>query len=151
MAEASPKKKNEFDLFDAFAVDLKAEEEGRWFLNVRPGLDLLIAREGNPIYQDRLGDLIREEVGEDIDPGEAAPEAVHRASLRAVGERLLLGWRYQGEPLLPFQGDLLEYSKANSVQVMTTPEMRDFANYVFRLARNAENFRKKRLEGEAKN
>ncbi|MBU2249290.1 MAG: hypothetical protein KKD77_21260 [Gammaproteobacteria bacterium] len=151
MADATPKKKKDFDLFDVFAVDVKAEEEGRWFLNVRPGLDLLVAREGNPTYQDRLGELIREEVGEDIDPGEAAPEAIHRASLRAVGERLLLGWRYQGEAVLPFLGESLEYSTENSVTIMTTPEMRDFANYVFRLARNAENFRKKRIEGEAKN
>jgi len=133
------------DVFDAFALDLEAEKAGRWIYNARPGLDLLVARAGNPAYQEAFEAKMRDE--EDvISSGDLDTATSERIITECIAETILVGWKG-----LLWKGQELEYTKENSLLVLSPPEMKDFRNYIWRLANNAENFRQRAIKADAKN
>ena len=136
------------DVFEAFALDLTAEKDGRWFRNVRPGLDLRIGRVYGPEYQRLYQEKLREQQAL-IEVGEVTPEIVERITVECMAETVLLGWG--GTKGLSFQGEKLPYSTANALKVLEPPAMRDFRDFIWRLGSNAEHFRLRTLQDDAKN
>ena len=136
------------DVFEAFALDLTAEKEGRWFRNVRPGLDLLIGRTNGPEYQ-RLFERKMREAQALVDAGELDSETTEQIMVECIAEKVLLGWG--GTKGMAFQGEKLAYSPATSLKVLSPPAMRDFRNLVWNLGSNAENYRQRTLRDDAKN
>lgn len=131
------------DFFSAYAVDPKAEQEGRDF-DWGGGVKLKIARAHNPAYSRLLASqyetykhvLDQKDTVED----QAAAEACSNKIMAYVMARsLLLGWTgpvtYKGQPL--------PYSVANAEMLLA---MKDFQNEV---AKKAADFRNFRFEVEA--
>jgi hypothetical protein len=89
------------DIFAAYATDETLEDQGTW-RRIGGGAEILVARLGNPNYED----AVKAEVAanrETLDlGGEELAQAYKELSLRVLARTILLGWKnvsYKGKPL----------------------------------------------------
>lgn len=139
------------DLFEKYAVDIKAEKDGRWFYDFPvAGLDLFLARANNPrfneVFQKKHNELTKKVESEDR---VSTPEERAEIYLETMAEAVCLDWG--GKHGMVFKGEKLPYTIANSLRIFTDPHMHDFANEVSNVVQDGENFRKRTIEREEKN
>jgi hypothetical protein len=131
------------DIFSAFAVDEKAELEGRW-VEYGDGVSFLVARSGNSKYNRLLSSQYkRNKVA--LEAKGAAAEALSDALMvEVMAKTILLDWK--GE--LTLKGEKLEYNLENAKRVLA---FKDFRRYISSLSEDFESFKAEQEEDEAKN
>lgn len=135
-----------FDIFAAYAVDPKAEQEGRWF-PLGTGR-VLVARAGNPAYN-RMINARYEQFKHELDKKDT-PEQVEAAKRRSnlimaevMATTVLLGFEDFG-----YKGQPVAYSR-DLAQTMLQHE--EFQKAIAALAADYRNYRFETEEADAKN
>lgn len=139
------------DLFERYAVDLKAEKDGRWFYDFPvQGLDLFLARANNPRFQELYTKKLQElrDVAE-AEQRDVRNEDTATALRETIAETVCLDWG--GTHGMLFEGEILPYTIANSLRVFTHPQMRDFADEIWQKINDGEQYRKRAIERDEKN
>lgn len=116
-----------------FRTDRSAETNGVW-VDAGEGLHLLIARAGNPRFQDamrRLGHPLLPQ----IKTGTISEETSEGVLCRALAETILLNWKN----LQDDDGKDIPYSVEKATQLLL--EVRDFRSIVIELSQNVNLFR----------
>lgn len=123
------------DIFNEFAVT----DDGVWFPYSK-GVEFLIARANNPKFQRRVS-YFYEKNRRLLDSKTPAADAKSNEIMAEVmAETILLNWKGK----IAFQGELLSYSKANAVKLLSVPMFRKlvdgFANdeHAYKLVKDAE-------------
>ena len=114
----------------------KSETDGVW-VDAGAGLQLKIARLGNPNYSKRLNVLLKPLRSQWSGVGEISPGDVEKVTIQAMSECILLDWKN----LTDMVGDAevpVPYSPEKSLELLKIP---DFAEIVSGFARKAELFR----------
>lgn len=107
------------DIFAEFAVD----DGGVWF-PYGNGVEFLIARANNPKFS-RRANYFYEKYKRLLDgKGEAAEAKSNEIMATVMAETILLGWK----GTVKFQGQAVEYSKANAEKLLATPLFRQWVN-----------------------
>lgn len=132
------------DVFAKFAVDLDAEVNGVW--KDFHGAEVLIARSGTKDYQDAIAAAYTKNEEKLSKKDDAADKLAQDLMLEVFADTLVLDWKG-----ISFKGKDLPYSKANVKMLLGLPEMRDFRFELLSLSDDAENFRLKQEEEQAKN
>ena len=63
-----------------------------------------------------------------------------------MAETVWLGWRG-----LMYKGEVLEYTAQNALAILSDPDMHDFADRIYRLAQESDNYLRSREERDAGN
>jgi hypothetical protein len=118
----------------AFKTDLKKETGGVW-LPGGAGLELLVARWNNSIFEEEIARLQEEMGARFVIAGSPDVEQNREIIRRAAAKTILLGWKNLEEE----DGSPIEYSVEKAYQLMT--DMPEFYRLVVQLANNINNFR----------
>jgi hypothetical protein len=113
-------------------IDPDRASKGVWF-DWDHGVRFLIARIGNPNFDERLRELIEA----DQAAGKSAPEAQEAATIQAVAETLLLGW----EGLDDDNGKPLKWTAKRSHELLADPALQDIYKFVVLKASETARFR----------
>lgn len=149
------------DFFSAYAVNEKAENEGRYFEN--GDIEFLIARAGNDRYQRMIAKQY--ESNKHLLDDKSTPEAIQRGedlarkiTIDVMSKSVLLGWRRPlldadrkvtgYAPDLNYGGQPLEHS-VDAAQKMLG--MKEFQNWVANKAGSYQNYLLAAEEDDAKN
>ncbi len=122
------------DVFQKFAVNLDAEVNGVW--RTLHGADFLIARSGNKNFSTAMTETYDQNEKKLKEGGKAADELADKLMCGVIADTLVLGWKNVG-----FKGEVLAYSRANVIKLLSPPEMRDFRAALLNLADDAEQYR----------
>ncbi len=119
-----------------FRVDAKKSAEGVWTPWLED-IELLIARQGNPKFQEFI-------------------QAERSQPKRKMTERDEADWAYANTILLGWKnveidGKKVPYSPKKAFELLQDPELADFRLFVIVNAQASERFRKEALEAAAKN
>jgi len=148
-----------FDIFSEYAIDPKAEQEGRWF-PLGTGR-VLVARANNPAYNRMIAARYEsfKHVLDKKDSDEAIAEGKRRSNLimaEVMATTVLLGWEGLG-----YRGKPIEYSLLNAQILLKHEEFQrtistiagEFRNYRYALeaddAKNSESISAGTSSGEA--
>lgn len=145
-------------LFDIsrMRTDPEKEKSGVW-VKAGGGLELLIARHGNPEYNRYLQKLLQPIRDSVQGMGEIDPEQVIQATHKAFARHILLDWKNlgevkEGETVVDDSGELVltnvPYSEETAVGYLKIP---DFMEMVAMHSRNIELFRLKKKQEIVKN
>lgn len=116
-----------------FRTDRRAEEDGVW-VDAGEGLQLRIARWGNPRYQEamrRLGSPLLPQ----IKTGTISEQASEEVLCKAMAETILLEWKNLQEE----DGSEIKYSREKALELLR--DVRDFRALVVDLSQNVNLFR----------
>lgn len=135
------------DIFAEYAVDPKAEQDGRWF-PFGAGSRVLVARANNPAYVRMLTaryeqfqhELSKKDTAEDL---AAARERSNKIMAEVMAHTVLLGFEGFG-----YQKQPIEYSVTNA---QTLLQHEEFQKAINALANDFRNYRFKLEEDDAKN
>jgi hypothetical protein len=131
------------DIFSTFAVDEKAEQEGRW-VEYGNGVSFLVARSGNPKYSRLLASMYKRNKVALEAKGEAA-EALNESLMGEVmAKTILLGWKGN----VALKGVKLEYSVENAKRLLA---VKDFRRYISSVSEDFESFKAEQEAEDAKN
>lgn len=135
------------DLFQLYATDPKAEENGRWFEN--GDVEFLIARSGNRAFNDMISVQYKQhkhtlDQKDSPEARVAAEQCADKINVLVMSRSILLGWRGKqkkgpdGEPLevdgqpalgrLDYQGNELPFTPANAAKVLAHKDFRAWVN-----------------------
>lgn len=131
------------DIFSVFAVDEKAEQEGRW-VEYGGGVSFLVARAGNSKYNRLLSSQYKRNKVALEAKGEAAEALSDSLMVEVMSKTILLGWK--GE--IKLKGEALEYSVDNAKKLLA---VKDFRRYITTLSEDFESFKAEQEADEAKN
>lgn len=134
------------DLFKEFATNLDAEVNGKW---VKYGsVEFLIARSYNKNFTKKFRDEVEKHKDQMEKLGQEDAEALsNKIMIDVLAETVLLDWK--GD--IAFKGKPLKYSKANAKEILSTPEMREFVEFVLKESQDVENFRAELEKEQEKN
>jgi hypothetical protein len=135
-----------FDIFAEYAVDPKAEQEGRWF-PFGTGR-VLVARAGNAAYNRMITaryEQYKHELSQKDTPAQqqAAERRSNLIMAEVMAHTVLLGYEDFG-----YQGKPIEYSIPNAQMML---EHKEFQRAIGALAAEFRNFRYQTEEADAKN
>lgn len=130
------------DLKKMFGTDKTAEVEGVW-QDIGDGVELLIARIGNPEYQKEF-QRISKPHRRAIRRGHLSDSVAEKLLIKAMAKCILLDWKGLQE-----DGKDLPYSYDNAVRILT--EYRDLRDYVSDIANEIETFKLEEDEEAEKN
>jgi hypothetical protein len=131
------------DIFSTFAVDEKAETEGRW-VEYGNGVSFLIARANNNNYNRLLSSLYKRNKVALEAKGDAATALNDNLMVEVLAKTILLGW--QGD--IALKGEKLEYSVENAKKILAH---KDFRRYISNLSEDFEAFKVEQEAEDAKN
>lgn len=132
------------DLYATFQSDLDAQEKGVWY-EIGGGASIRVARRGNPRHQAAMRVQL-EQHRSVVDTGQETPELLREIERKAAAKALLVDWKG-----LTKGGEEFAYSVERATEVLLDPTMEDLWDVVDALSRNAERYRVKNLEQDAKN
>ena len=148
MNAKTSKRTEPVDLYTAMAIDLDAEEKGRWYNNFLPGLDLLVARHNNPAYQRMFSKLLEEAQlrAREEGTGELESDETEGILVQCMAQTILVGWRG-----MRYKGEDIEYTPEMALTILATPEMREFRDRIWVWSQRLDNFLKGRDKADAGN
>lgn len=123
------------DLFSAFATDEAAEADG--VETLLPGcgpIKFKIARSFNPNYRRVLKRLYDKNQAVLKAKGPEAEAKNIELEIELTATTILVGW----EGAIPFQGEMLTYSKQNAMRLMA---LKDLRALVVKFSEDADNFK----------
>ncbi|MDH3377783.1 MAG: hypothetical protein OEQ39_12615 [Gammaproteobacteria bacterium] len=123
-----------------FATDLDLEEKGVW-VDIGDGGKLLIARLGNPRYQEAVRRLSKPHKTQ-IRNKTISEDLSDELLLKAMAESILLDWK----GLEDDKGKVIKYSTETAFQLLR--DLRDFRNLVVELATEQAAFRREETAQE---
>jgi len=132
------------DLLELFGTDTKLAEEGVWH-TLGDGFRVRIARWNNPAFQRALEDEM-ERVADIRDDGGLSEEQDRQIMARVMAGTIVTDWEgaeYEGQPL--------EFTPDNVERVLADPRMRDLRLAISQRAQQADRYRIKRAQADAKN
>jgi hypothetical protein len=131
------------DIFSTFAVDEKAEQDGRW-VEYGSGVSFLVARAGNAKYNRLLASMYKRNKVALESKGEAA-EALNESLMGEVmAKTILLGWKGH----VAIKGEKLDYSTENAKRLLA---IKDFRRYISSVSEDFESFKAEQEAEDAKN
>lgn len=110
------------DIFADMALDNKAEE-GVW-APYRGDVEFLIAHSKSKKFRDRAAYLYRKNSRMLEGNGKVARDKLDEITITVMSETVLLGWR----GALVFQGEKLEYTRANAVRLLAIDGIREWVS-----------------------
>lgn len=131
-----------------YAIDLKKEVEGVWFpLSMISGVEVKVARDGNPNYKKAMRRLMKP-YAKSIHRGkDLAPEVEERIQIELLIETILLDWKgMPGE-----NGKDVPYSKDLAKMLLNDPELKEFRDEINELSKEFDAFKKEIEKGLEKN
>ncbi len=131
------------DIFSTFAVDEKAETEGRW-VEYGNGVSFLVARANNNNYNRLLSSLYKRNKVALEAKGDAATALNDNLMVEVLAKTILLGWK--GD--IALKGEKLEYSVENAKKILAH---KDFRRYISNLSEDFEAFKVEQEAEDAKN
>lgn len=134
-----------------FASNLELEVGGQWVdyddqIPAGTGIRLLLARAGNPRYQEMLR-REREPILDQIRTKKVDASALEAVTRKCLAHTVFLGWANVTDE----DGKELVYTPELGIMVLSEPQYRDLAAFIRDFASDRENFRKKREEGSLGN
>ena len=136
MAKKEVPQKDIPSIYEAFETDTDAEVDGQWVRGIREGMNVLVARWGNPRYRKMFSKLIKP-VRQQFDRGTLSEEEITKLTTQCMAETILLDW--DGPAFVTREGEPLEFSREAAVKLMT--DLPDFRDELVALARESETFR----------
>lgn len=121
------------DIFEDFATDTSAEEEGTW-VPYAGNVEFLIARFGNKAFTKRFAQLHKLHKRVLDTKSDAADQKADEIMVTAYADAVLLGWK--GD--LTYKGASLPYSKENAKTLLG---LKDFREWVYTQASEMANFK----------
>lgn len=131
---------------DVFRSDLDKEREGVWVPYRGTGVRLRIARLGNPHHAEVHRRIVEQRLT-DLNARELSDEQNLDAQKEAVARAVLTDW----DGVVDAEGQPLPYSPETALEFFRDPEMHRLYAFVFEQSMRDENFRKARIEADAKN
>lgn len=120
------------DIFNSFATDEVAENEGRWF-PLSKTAKVLVARTGNSAYIKALRQRMKDNQIDAEDSSDENEKLVTDLVIETMAETVLLGWSG-----LEYKGKAMDYSKANAVTLL---QVKAFRKRIGDIADKHESFR----------
>lgn len=120
------------DIFEAYATDEDAENNGRWF-PLGKGGHVKVARTGNENYSKLFKKLVEAKEADLNEGGPAADALANEILLQVESQTVLVDWKGIG-----FQGKQVEYSPE---MAKTMLGVKDFRRKINALAGSFENYR----------
>lgn len=130
------------DVFEAYATNEDAEENGVWF-PISEGAELLIARDGNDECERLVERLMLENADKLAAGGDLAKKAQREIEIEVTAATILKGWKE-----LKYKGEVIEYNEANARMVL---QHKDFRRRVLFHARQRDAYLQKYEAEVAKN
>lgn len=133
------------DLFERYAVDLDAEVEGVW--RTTKGFRIKVARINNPKaieYYENMDPSVRDK----HDNGELPEEEARQISADILAKTILMDW---DESTMEIDGEKIPYSQEKAKELLSDPRLKDFAQDIWNISSDGENFRRRRLEEDVGN
>lgn len=132
------------DIFKRFAVDVDAEDNGKWM--DFHGAQVKLARMGNQ----KFNTLITEKYAEHEETlnkgGDEAEVLAEKLMAEVLAEAIIKDWKG-----FAFKGEELKYSKKAVIDLFSQREMRDFRREILNMADEVERFRMREEEEQLKN
>ena len=126
------------DLMQKFSVDLEKEKEGVWF-PIGADAEIKVARWNNPDFRKVLG-VLRAPYN---NAGTLDDETLVSTLIEAMSVAILVNWR----GTIEVNGvDLGEYDANKALELLTTPELKDFVELVTKFANDLDAFRTQRVQ-----
>ena len=123
-----------------FATDLDLEENGVW-VDIGQGASLLIARQGNPRYNEHVRKTCKPH-SRQIRNQTISEELSNELLIASLAETILLDWK----GLEDDKGKPIKYSKKAAIELLTG--LKDFRALVQEIAREQATFRAAEIEEE---
>lgn len=121
-----------------FETDQDAAEEGVW-CDVGDSR-LKVARYGNKKFQRYLQRLVAP-YKQIMQKGQMPEETSEKLMIQALSKHVLLGWEN-----LTVDGESVEYSTANAIEILSNERFKDFREIVVSMSQEADLFRKEEVE-----
>lgn len=128
-------KKKQFKI-ESLKTDPKKSEEGIWY-NVGGSFDVLIARIGNPKYQNYIRKTGAKRGATKLAREGAGGEEIHDIQKQAIAKHVLLDWR----GLYDDAGKEIPYSQEKALEYMMDPSYNEFYQIVLVAAQDMDLFR----------
>jgi hypothetical protein len=122
----------------SYGIDLKKEVEGQWFpLSMIDGVEVKVARAGNPNYKKALRRLMKP-YAKSIHRGkDLAPEVEERIQTDLLVETILLDWKgMPGE-----NGKTVPYSQDLAKMLLNDPELKELRDEINEFAGEFDSFK----------
>ena len=132
------------DLLALFGTDITRETEGVWN-TLAPGVRVKIARWDNPRMQRAL-EREMEPFRDQIDAGTLDPDDDRKIIANVMAEAIVMDW--EG---VEVDGEEIPCKKEDVAKVLADPRLRDFMAQIQLRAKQAEKYRLKATESDAKN
>ena len=130
------------DVKKIFGTNKVAEIEGKWN-DIGDGIELLVARIGNPEYQKEF-QRISKPHKRALRRGSLNDEVAERLLTKVMAKNILLDWKGLEE-----DGVAVPYNYDNAVRILT--EYKDLRDYVSDIANEMESFKAEEDEEAEKN
>jgi len=130
------------DLKKLFATDKDKEQEGTW-VDFGDGIEIKIARIGNPRYQEEFQNVSRP-YKRQLRRGTLREEVAEKLLIKVVAKTIALDWKGLEE-----DGVQVPYSAENAERILTTYP--DFRDEITELAKDISSFRAQEDEETEKN
>lgn len=130
------------DIFEAYATDEEAEENGVW-VPLGEDTELLIARDGNDECERLVERLMMEKADKLAAGGDLAKKAQREIEIEVTAATILKGWKG-----VSYKGEAIEYSDENARKVL---QHKDFRRRVLFHARQRDAYLQKYEAEVAKN
>jgi hypothetical protein len=130
------------DIRKLFGTNKQAEIEGKWN-DIGDGIELLVARIGNPQYQKEFMRISKPH-RRSLRRGTLNDEVAERLLIKVMAKNILLGWRGLKEDDVE-----IEYSYTEAVRVLT--EYKDLRDIVSDIANEMDSFKDEDEEEGKKN
>lgn len=125
------------DVKKLFGTDKKKELEGVWH-DLGEGLEVLVARIGNPKYKKRF-QAITKPHRRALDRKTLPDEVAERLMIQCMSETILLDWKGLEE-----DGKEVPYSTENAIRILT--EYRDLREYIDDISKELEGYKQEEDE-----
>lgn len=130
---------------DDFAVDVKAEADGREF-TLRCGMVMTIARSTSLGYQQAMRELMEPYLPALRAKKPIGAQVLEDIGIKAMASKLILGW----QPV-SYKGERFEYSAENAEILLRDERLHDIREEISQIAGSADAFRETLLKESEKN
>lgn len=128
-------------------TNLDKEVEGVWH-RVDSETEVLVARYGNPNFEKALQKLLASlpNAPKGTRLNKTQDKEYEEGLTKIIAETILLGWRG-----MKYNGDVVPYTVEKAVEFLLSPKLKDFREYVLRLAMDAKYYREEEIKETAGN
>lgn len=122
---------------ESIKTNIDWETNGKW-VDYYAGIELLIARSGNPAYNECMRSLV-EPITEEIRDDKTTVQDWAALLLKVRAKTVLLGWRNLDDK----EGNPIPYSAEKAEEFFNDPELKDFYKFVRETSESAETYLKR--------